>query len=52
MLIFNAPPLLMVAFFCMREMPRIEIPPWPRRSRATAWRVPSALTGDAPATAR
>ena len=42
MLIFNAPPLLMVAFFCMREMPRIEIPPLPRRSRSPAWRLPGA----------
>jgi hypothetical protein len=52
MLIFNAPPLLMVAFFCMREMPRIEIPPWPRRSRAPGWRVPAAALTEARATAR
>ena len=38
MLIFNAPPLMLVAFFCLREMPRIEWPRWPRRSRARAWR--------------
>ena len=37
MLIFHAPPLLMVVFFCMREMPRIEIPPLPRPLRAHAW---------------
>lgn len=37
MLIFNAPPLLMVLFFSMREVPRIEIPPWPRMP-APAWR--------------
>jgi hypothetical protein len=52
MLIFNAPPLLMVAFFCMREMPRIEIPPWPRRARAPAWRMPAAALTDGRATAR
>lgn len=39
MLIFNAPPLLMVLFFCMREMPRIEIPPLPRASKAPTWRT-------------
>lgn len=38
MLIFNAPPLLLVAFFCLRELPRIEVPKWPRRSTAAAWR--------------
>jgi hypothetical protein len=37
MLIFNAPPLLMVLFFAFREVPRIEIPPWPRPP-APAWR--------------
>lgn len=40
MLIFNAPPLLMALFFCLREIPRIEIPPLPRRSKAAAWRGP------------
>ncbi len=38
MLIFNAPPLLMGLFFCLREIPRIELPPPPRRSPAAAWR--------------
>jgi hypothetical protein len=37
MLIFNAPPLLMGLFFCLREIPRIVIPPVPRRSQAAAW---------------
>jgi len=37
MLVFNAPPLLMVWFFSMREMPRIEIPPMPRPLTAPAW---------------
>lgn len=56
MLIFNLPPLLLVAFFCLREMPRIEWPTWPRRSRAAAWRVapqasaaPAAIAPRAPA---
>ena len=30
MLIFNAPPLLLVWLFSLREMPRLEIPPLPR----------------------
>ncbi len=38
MLIFNAPPLMMMLVFCLREVPRIEIPPLPRVPRATAWR--------------
>ena len=38
MLIFNAPPLLLVGFFCLREMPRIELPRAPRVPRAPSWR--------------
>jgi hypothetical protein len=38
MLLFHAPPLLLVAFFCLREMPRIEIPPLPRAPGARQWR--------------
>ena len=38
MLVFNAPPLLLVAFFSMRELPRITVPRRPRRSKASAWR--------------
>jgi len=37
MVIFNAPPLLMVAFFSLHEMPRFEIPPLPRRPTAASW---------------
>lgn len=39
MLIFNAPPLLMILVFCLRDIPSIEIPPWPRRSTAVAWQA-------------
>jgi len=39
MLILNSPPLLMMLFFCLREIPVVEIPPVPRRSEAAAWRV-------------
>jgi hypothetical protein len=43
MLIFHAPPLLLVAVFCLHEMPRIEIPPWPRPATAGAWWPPKTL---------
>jgi hypothetical protein len=45
MLIFHAPPILMVALFCMNELPRVEIPPIPKRPRQTSWRVPRLNTG-------
>ena len=38
MLIFHAPPILMVALFCMNELPRVEIPPLPKRPRQASWR--------------
>lgn len=47
MVIFNAPPLLMVAFFSLHEMPTFEVPPPPRRPTASSWRVSSAA-GAAP----
>ena len=37
MLIFNAPPLLLVAFFALHEMPRFEVPPLPRALARDAW---------------
>ncbi len=40
MLILNSPPLLMMLFFCLREIPIVEIPPLPRRSDAASWRAP------------
>jgi hypothetical protein len=39
MLIFNSPPLLLVALFCMREMPRLELPRAPRVPARDAWRT-------------
>lgn len=39
MLIFHAPPILLVGFFCLRELPRIEIPSMPRPLRLAAWRA-------------
>lgn len=37
MLIFNAPPLLVALGVCLREIPRFELPTWPRRSPAAGW---------------
>lgn len=37
MLIFHAPPLLLAALFSLRELPRVEFPPLPRRLAAPAW---------------
>jgi hypothetical protein len=41
MVLFNAPPLLFLLVFCMRKLPRIEIPPVPRCSKAPDWRTPA-----------
>lgn len=37
MLIFHAPPLMLIAFFVFKELPRIEIPPLPRPLRNSTW---------------
>jgi hypothetical protein len=37
MLIFNAPPILVAVGICLRELPRFELPTWPRRSPAAGW---------------
>ncbi|WP_058554563.1 hypothetical protein [Thiohalocapsa sp. ML1] len=37
LLIFHAPPLMLVSFFLMREMPRFEFPPLPRALMQRAW---------------
>jgi len=42
MLIFNSPPLLLVWLFSMREMPRLEIPPLPRRPALPGWQAQAA----------
>ena len=47
MLIFHAPPILMVALFCMNELPRVEIPPIPKRPRQASWRQPGLNAGSA-----
>ncbi len=53
MLIFNAPPLLLVWLFTLREMPRLEIPPLPRALSSSGWRAAGPAPGvpkDAPTT--
>lgn len=54
MLIFNAPPILVALGICLREIPRFELPTWPRRSMAPGWwqenspaRAPLAARSDA-----
>jgi hypothetical protein len=42
MLLFNMPPLLMIAAFGMRELPRIEIPPIPRSLKISQWLQPTS----------
>lgn len=50
LLIFHAPPFMLVGFFLMREMPRFEIPPLPRRLVQRDW-VERVTDKKAPATA-
>ena len=40
LVIFQTPPLLLVLVFCFRELPQIEIPPWPRRLTQQRWDAP------------
>ena len=37
-LLYHVPTLLLAGAFMLQEMPRFEIPPWPRRSSAPDWR--------------
>lgn len=47
MLIFHAPPILLVILFSLNELPRVEIPPLPRRPRGDSWRRARAAAGSA-----
>jgi hypothetical protein len=38
-LLMSSPPILMILFFSLREVPRLEIPPAPRASNAGSWPV-------------
>lgn len=49
LLVFSSPPLLLALLFCLREMPRIEIPPLPRAPSARAWREPPPAPSRSPA---
>ncbi|MBB4199775.1 hypothetical protein CCR94_23990 [Rhodoblastus sphagnicola] len=46
-LIFNFPPVLLFMLFAMRELPRFEIPPLPRPSKAPSW-FPLPDVGEGP----
>jgi hypothetical protein len=37
-LLYHVPTLLLAGAFMLQEMPRFEIPPWPKRSSAADWR--------------
>lgn len=39
LMLHYAPIALLAVAFSLQELPRFEIPPWPRRSRAATWRV-------------
>jgi hypothetical protein len=39
MALYHVPTLLVALSFCLQELPRFEIPPWPRRLTAPAWRT-------------
>lgn len=46
MLIFNSPPLMLGLLVVLREMPRVELPPLPRRPAAASWRNPTARSSE------
>lgn len=47
MLIFHAPPILLVILFSLNELPRVEIPPLPHRPQGDSWRRPRPAPGRA-----
>ena len=38
-LLYHVPTVCILLSFRLQELPQFEIPPWPRRSDATTWRV-------------
>jgi hypothetical protein len=44
MALHYVPVALLGLSLCLQELPRFEIPPWPRRSRAAAWRTQAPET--------
>ena len=43
MVMFQSPPLLLGLVFCFRELPQIEIPPWPRALTQPSWATAPAV---------
>ena len=43
MVMFQSPPLLLGLVFCFRELPQIEIPPWPRALTQPSWAAAPAV---------
>ncbi len=50
LVMFQSPPLLLGLLFCFRELPQIEIPPWPRRLTQTNWAAVPDAVASAPGT--
>jgi hypothetical protein len=50
LVMFQSPPLLLGLLFCFRELPQIEIPPWPRRLTKTNWAAVPDAVASAPGT--
>lgn len=48
MMMMNLPGFLMVFVFCMRKLPVIEVPPFPRPLNAPAWREDASLAAATP----
>jgi len=46
LLFYHLPTALIALSFCVQELTRVEIPPWPRASRAASWRLPPALPAE------
>jgi len=44
MMVFHAPPLLLIGLFLFRELPRFEVPPIPRNLRYAQWLEPASLS--------
>lgn len=47
MMVFHAPPLLLIGLFLFRELPRFEVPPIPRKLRYARWVEPAPVSSRA-----
>ena len=49
LMLYHVPTVLIALSFTLQELPQFEIPPLPRRSRASAWREPAGAGTPVPA---